>query len=91
MDKPTMNEILVLYYSRYGSTAEMAQGIARGIEADNVSYVTLPGGSVARGLDPHDGRVAAIRGRYNARFLASSVRREFTMGHVPRIVLQALG
>ncbi len=28
-----MNEILILYYSRYGSTAEMAQGIARGIEA----------------------------------------------------------
>ena len=28
-----MNEILVLYYSRYGSTAEMAQCIARGIEA----------------------------------------------------------
>jgi len=31
-----MNEILVLYYSRYGSTAEMAQYIARGIE-------TVPG------------------------------------------------
>ena len=31
-----MNEILVLYYSRYGSTAEMAQHIARGIE-------TVPG------------------------------------------------
>jgi len=27
-----MNEILVLYYSRYGSTAEMAQCIARGVE-----------------------------------------------------------
>jgi NAD(P)H dehydrogenase (quinone) len=27
-----MNEILVLYYSRYGSTANMAQIIARGIE-----------------------------------------------------------
>jgi len=27
-----MNEILVLYYSRYGSTAEMAQRIARGVE-----------------------------------------------------------
>ena len=27
-----MNEILVLYYSRYGATAEMAQIIARGIE-----------------------------------------------------------
>jgi NAD(P)H dehydrogenase (quinone) len=27
-----MNEILVLYYSRYGATAEMAQLIARGIE-----------------------------------------------------------
>ena len=31
-----MNEILVLYYSRYGATAEMAQYIARGIE-------TVPG------------------------------------------------
>jgi NAD(P)H dehydrogenase (quinone) len=31
-----MNEILVLYYSRYGSTAEMAQLVARGIE-------TVPG------------------------------------------------
>lgn len=29
-----MNEILVLYYSRYGATAEMAQHIARGIESD---------------------------------------------------------
>ena len=28
-----MNEILVLYYSRYGATAEMAQRIARGIES----------------------------------------------------------
>jgi NAD(P)H dehydrogenase (quinone) len=28
----TANEILVLYYSRYGATAEMAQIIARGIE-----------------------------------------------------------
>ncbi len=28
-----MNEILVLYYSRYGATAEMAQRIARGVEA----------------------------------------------------------
>ena len=27
-----MHEILVLYYSRYGATAEMAQRIARGIE-----------------------------------------------------------
>ena len=27
-----MNEILVLYYSRYGATSEMAQTIARGIE-----------------------------------------------------------
>ena len=27
-----MNEILVLYYSRYGATAEMAQLIARGVE-----------------------------------------------------------
>jgi len=27
-----MNEILVLYYSRYGATAEMAQHIARGVE-----------------------------------------------------------
>jgi len=27
-----MNDILVLYYSRYGATAEMAQYIARGIE-----------------------------------------------------------
>ncbi len=27
-----MNEILVLYYSRYGATAEMAQRIARGVE-----------------------------------------------------------
>ena len=27
-----MNEILVLFYSRYGATAEMAQRIARGIE-----------------------------------------------------------
>lgn len=27
-----MNEVLVLYYSRYGATAEMAQLIARGIE-----------------------------------------------------------
>jgi NAD(P)H dehydrogenase (quinone) len=31
-----MNEILVLYYSRYGATAEMAQFIARGVE-------TVPG------------------------------------------------
>lgn len=31
-----MNEILVLYYSRYGATAEMAQLVARGIE-------TVPG------------------------------------------------
>jgi NAD(P)H dehydrogenase (quinone) len=30
-----MNEILVLYYSRYGATAEMAQHIARGIESVN--------------------------------------------------------
>ena len=29
-----MNEILVLYYSRYGATAEMAQHIARGVESD---------------------------------------------------------
>ncbi len=29
-----MNEVLVLYYSRYGATAEMAQHIARGIESD---------------------------------------------------------
>jgi len=28
-----MNDILVLYYSRYGATAEMAQRIARGIES----------------------------------------------------------
>jgi NAD(P)H dehydrogenase (quinone) len=28
----TMNEILVLYYSRYGATAEMARRIARGVE-----------------------------------------------------------
>ena len=28
-----MNEILVLYYSRYGATAEMAKCIARGIES----------------------------------------------------------
>jgi len=28
-----MNEILVLYYSRYGATAEMAQLIARGIDS----------------------------------------------------------
>ncbi len=28
-----MNEILVLYYSRYGATAEMAQHIAHGIES----------------------------------------------------------
>ena len=28
-----MHEILVLYYSRYGATAEMAQHIARGIDA----------------------------------------------------------
>ncbi len=27
-----MNEILVLYYSRYGATADMAQRIARGVE-----------------------------------------------------------
>ncbi len=27
-----MAEILVLYYSRYGATAEMAQQIARGVE-----------------------------------------------------------
>ena len=27
-----MNEILVLYYSRYGATAEMASLIARGVE-----------------------------------------------------------
>ncbi|WP_455216710.1 flavodoxin family protein, partial [Kaarinaea lacus] len=27
-----MSEILVLYYSRYGATAEMAQLVARGIE-----------------------------------------------------------
>jgi NAD(P)H dehydrogenase (quinone) len=30
-----MNEILVLYYSRYGATAEMAQHIAHGIESVN--------------------------------------------------------
>ncbi|MEN8108006.1 MAG: NAD(P)H:quinone oxidoreductase [Pseudomonadota bacterium] len=30
-----MHEILVLYYSRYGATAEMAQRIARGIEEVN--------------------------------------------------------
>jgi NAD(P)H dehydrogenase (quinone) len=29
-----MNEILVLYYSRHGATADMAQHIARGIESD---------------------------------------------------------
>ena len=29
----TVNEILVLYYSRYGATAEMAQHIAHGIDA----------------------------------------------------------
>ena len=29
-----MNEVLVLYYSRYGATAEMAQHIARGVESD---------------------------------------------------------
>jgi len=28
-----MNDILVLYYSRYGATAEMAQRVARGIES----------------------------------------------------------
>ena len=27
-----MRDVLVLYYSRYGATAEMAQWIARGIE-----------------------------------------------------------
>jgi NAD(P)H dehydrogenase (quinone) len=32
MSKKTMNEILVLYYSRYGATADMANIIARGIE-----------------------------------------------------------
>ena len=33
-----MTEILVLYYSRYGNTAKMAQQVARGIEqTDNIS------------------------------------------------------
>jgi hypothetical protein len=29
----TMSEILILYYSRHGATAEMARRVARGVEA----------------------------------------------------------
>ena len=45
-----MTEILVLYYSRHGATAELARQVCRGIEsvegAGTVVRVTLPDDAV---------------------------------------------
>ncbi len=57
-----MTEILVLYYSRHGATAELARHVVRGVESEpgaTARLRTVPGTSAAPGSVPETGPVYA--------------------------------
>lgn len=57
-----MTEILVLYYSRHGATAELARHVVRGVESEpgaTARLRTVPGTGAAPGSVPETGPVYA--------------------------------